>query len=104
MLWALAHKHFLRVAVSIDSSKNGEYIRNRRNVWTVPTKTFKGTHFATFPFNLIRPYIMVCCPENGVVLDPFMGDSTTALLVACECSCNYIGIELNAEYVKIAEK
>jgi len=40
---------------------------------------------------------------NGIVLDPFMGAGTTAL-VARECGCNYIGVELNPEYVKIAEK
>ena len=81
---------------------DGKFMRNRRSVWVVPTRPFKGAHFATFPPDLIRPCIMACCPENGVVLDPFIGAGTTAL-VARECGCNYIGIELNAEYVKIAE-
>jgi len=77
--------------------------RNKRSVWTVPTKGFKGAHFATFPPNLIRSCIEAGCPPDGVVLDPFMGAGTTAL-VAKELGRNYIGIELNAEYIAMAEE
>ena len=83
-------------------SIDGQFMRNKRDVWCVPTKPLKEAHFAAYPPDLIRPCIMACCPENGIVLDPFMGTGTTTL-VARECGCNYIGIELNAEYVKIAE-
>ena len=82
---------------------NGIFTRSKRDVWCVPTKPLKEAHFAAYPPDLIRPCIMAGCPENGVVLDPFMGAGTTAL-VARECGCNYIGIELNPEYIKIAEK
>ncbi|MCL2246780.1 MAG: site-specific DNA-methyltransferase, partial [Lentimicrobiaceae bacterium] len=75
--------------------------RNRRSVWTVPTKGFKGAHFATFPPDLIRTCIEAGCPPDGVVLDPFMGAGTTAV-VAKELGRNYVGIELNREYVRIA--
>jgi len=77
--------------------------RNKRSVWTVPTRAFKGAHFATFPPNLIRICIEAGCPPDGVVLDPFMGAGTTAV-VARELGRNYVGIELNADYVKIAEE
>ena len=77
--------------------------RNKRSVWTVTTKPFKDAHFAVFPEDLIEPCILAGCPEGGIVLDPFMGSGTTAV-VALKHNRNYIGIELNPEYIKIAEK
>jgi DNA modification methylase len=77
--------------------------RNKRSVWTVTTKPFREAHFATFPPDLIEPCILAGCPEGGIVLDPFMGSGTTAV-VALKHNRNYIGIELNPEYIKIAEK
>jgi DNA modification methylase len=76
---------------------------NKRSVWTVNTKPFKDAHFATFPQDLIAPCIKAGCPENGIVLDPFMGAGTTAV-VARKLNRNYIGFELNKEYVGIANK
>lgn len=77
--------------------------RNKRCVWTITTKPFKEAHFATYPEALIEPMIKAGCPVGGLVLDPFLGSGTTA--VACkELGRNYIGIELNPEYVKIAEE
>ncbi len=77
--------------------------RNKRSVWTVTTKPFKDAHFATFPEDLIVDCIKAGCPEDGLVLDPFMGAGTTAL-VSRKLNRNYIGFELNPEYIKIAEK
>ena len=77
--------------------------RNKRSVWTVTTKPFKGAHFATFPPKLIEPCILAGCPKSGVVLDPFMGSGTTGV-VSLENDRQFIGIELNPEYIKIAEK
>ena len=77
--------------------------RNKRSVWTVPTRAFKGAHFATFPPDLIRTCIAAGCPNGGVVLDPFMGAGTTAI-VAQELGRDYLGIELNSDYVKLAEE
>lgn len=76
---------------------------NKRSVWTVTTKPFKESHFATFPEDLIVDMIKAGCPENGICLDPFMGAGTTAL-VASKLNRNYIGFELNPDYIKIAEK
>lgn len=84
-------------------SIDGLPARNKRSVWTVPTKSFKEAHFATFPEELIKPCILAGCPEGGVVLDLFMGAGTTAV-VARKLNRNYIGIELNTEYIKIANK
>jgi DNA modification methylase len=76
---------------------------NKRSVWTVTTKPFSEAHFATFPEDLIVDCIKAGCPENGLVLDPFMGAGTTAL-VASKLNRNFIGFELNAEYIEIAKK
>ena len=76
---------------------------NKRSVWTVPTVGFPGAHFATFPPDLIEPMILAGCPAGGLVLDPFMGSGTTAL-VARSHGRDYIGSELNSEYVEIARE
>ena len=75
--------------------------RNKRSVWTVTTKPFSGAHFATFPEALIEPMILAGCPERGLVLDPFFGAGTTGV-VAKKLGRDYLGIELNPAYIKIA--
>ena len=82
---------------------NDDTMKNKRNVWTVTSKPFKGAHFATFPKDLIEPCIKAGCPEGGVVLDPFGGSGTTGIVSALN-NRNAVLIELNTEYVKIAEK
>ena len=77
--------------------------RNKRSVWSVTTKGFKEAHFATFPEKLIVDCIKAGCPEGGIVLDPFMGAGTTAL-VSRKLNRNYIGFEINEDYIKIAQK
>lgn len=82
----------------------GQYtVRNKRDVWTVPVRPNKETHFATYPEELIVSCIFAGCPENGVVLDPFMGSGTTGI-VARKLGRNYVGTELNPEYLKMAER
>ena len=75
---------------------NGE-TRNRRSVWTVTTKPYKGAHFATFPPDLIEPCILAGSRPDDIVLDPFMGSGTTAQ-VSIQHGRQYLGCELNAEY------
>jgi|TARA_B110000438_G_scaffold145872_1_gene140438 DNA modification methylase len=77
--------------------------RNKRSVWTVTTKPFKGAHFATFPMDLIEPCVLAGCPEGGTVLDPFGGSGTTAQ-VANGHNRDAILIELNEEYIEIAKE
>lgn len=72
-------------------------MRNRRSVWTVATRPYKGAHFATFPPDLIEPCILAGAPPGGTVIDPFMGSGTVAEV----CILNerqYLGCELNSEY------
>ena len=71
--------------------------RNRRSVWTVTTRPYKGAHFATFPPALIEPCILAGSRAGDVVLDPFMGSGTTAA-VALEHGRGYLGCELNQDY------
>ena len=75
--------------------------RNKRDVWSVSTKPFKGAHFATFPEDLITPCILAGCPEGETVLDPFSGSGTTGV-VANKHKRKYIGIELNPEYADMS--
>ncbi len=77
--------------------------RNKRSVWNVNPKPFRGAHFATFPEGLVTPMILAGCPRGGLVLDPFIGAGTTAV-AARRLGRNYLGIELNPEYIEIAER
>ena len=77
--------------------------RHPRDIWKIPTRPFPEAHFATFPEKLAYLPIHICCPANGVILDPFMGAGTVAL-VAQKSGCNWLGIELNREYCKIIKK
>ena len=79
-----------------DVAYNGEK-RNRRSVWTVATRPYKGAHFATFPPALIEPCILAGSRPGDIVLDPFMGSGTTAA-VALQHGRQYLGCELNPEY------
>jgi len=71
--------------------------RNRRSVWTVATRPYKGAHFATYPPALIEPCILATSRPGDIVLDPFMGSGTTAQ-VALQHGRQYMGCELNPEY------
>lgn len=76
--------------------------RNKRDVWSVSVKPYKGAHFATFPLALIEPCILAGAPVGGVVLDPFMGSGTTAA-VAIAHGRNYLGCELNPAYKELQD-
>lgn len=73
---------------------------NRRSVWSVPTRPFRGAHFATFPPELIEPCILAGSRIDDVVLDPFMGSGTTAQ-VALRQNRAYLGCELNRQYQEL---
>ena len=77
--------------------------RNKRTVWNINPKGFKDAHFAVYPPELIESPIDAGCPDDGVVLDPFMGSGTTAE-VAMKQGKNWVGIDLNPEYIKIADR
>jgi len=77
--------------------------RNRRSVWTVTTKPYKGAHFATFPTDLIEPCILAGSRPGDIVLDPFIGSGTTAY-VAKGLDRKYVGCELNPEYKDLQDE
>jgi len=83
-------------------SNSPEGMRNKRAVWTICVKPYKG-HCGTFPPDLVRTPILATCPVGGLVLDPFMGSGTVAE-VAIETNRHYLGIELNSNYIKLAEE
>lgn len=114
-LWAEKDKRFINgptqskrmVGSQYQCKRSGVFsadgLRNKRDVWSVKTACFKGAHFATFPPELITDCIKAGCPTGGVVLDPFMGAGTTAV-VAQNLGRNYIGFELNPAYVELANE
>lgn len=77
--------------------------RNKRSVWEVTTQGYSEAHFATFPPKLVEPCILAGCPEGGTVLDPFAGAGTTGL-VALRLGRRFLGIELNQEYINMANR
>jgi DNA modification methylase len=83
-------------------AKNYE-TRNRRSVWTVATRPYKGAHFATFPPDLIEPCILAGSRPDDIVLDPFMGSGTTAA-VAISHGRQYLGCELNPAYKELQDE
>jgi DNA modification methylase len=77
--------------------------KNKRSVWSITNKPYKGSHFATFPPDLIEPCILAGSRKGDIVLDPFMGSGTTAM-VAKQLGRYYIGCELNEDYRELIEK
>lgn len=77
--------------------------RNKRCVWQISARPYRGDHFAVYPQQLIETPIKAGCPPGGIVLDPFMGSGTTAV-AAKSLGRRFIGIELNRRYVRMAKK
>ena len=75
--------------------------RNKRTVWKISTTGYSGAHFAVFPEKLVETPIKAGCPKDGIVLDPFMGSGTVALKALKE-NINFIGIEINPDYIDMA--
>ena len=95
-----SEKYFYDWQTVREPADNGG-LRNRRSVWHVNTKPFLGAHFATFPPELIRPCILASTEPDNFVLDPFFGSGTVGI-VCQEENRQYIGIEINPEYVELA--
>ena len=106
-------KHYTRMRESSGISKDFNYqqlidsgkcpSRPKFTVWDISTTSYKGSHFAVYPPELIEIPILSTCPPNGIVIDPFMGSGTTAV-VAKNNERQYIGCELNPEYAELSEK
>jgi DNA modification methylase len=84
--------------------KKNDYTKaNKRSVWTVNTKPYKGAHFAVYPQELIEPCVLAGSREGDIVLDPFMGSGTTAA-VAIKNGRQYLGCELNSDYQALQQE
>ena len=77
--------------------------KNKRSVWSVTKKPYKGAHFATFPQELIEPCIKAGSEVGDIILDPFMGSGTTAM-VAKMLDRYYIGCELHEDYGNLIQE
>lgn len=77
--------------------------RNRRSVWSIATRSYRGAHFAVFPPKLAEPCILAGCPVGGTVLDPFAGSGTTAE-VSLRLGRKAVALELNPEYARLIEE
>jgi site-specific DNA-methyltransferase (adenine-specific) len=106
-------KHYARMRESLNIEKDFNYdelvasgncpTRPMFSVWDISTTSYKGAHFAVYPPELIERPILSTCPLDGIVIDPFMGSGTTAV-VARNNGRKYIGCELNPEYAALSEK
>ena len=72
--------------------------RNKRDVWTITPKPYRGAHYATFPSDLVEPCILAGCPEEGIILDPFVGSGTT-IMVARNNNRHGVGLDLSWKYL-----
>ena len=106
-------KHYARMReeMGIDKEFNYEELvksgkcptRPEFDTWDIPSVTYKGAHFAVYPPELIEKPILSCCPEQGIVIDPFMGSGTTGEVAKLN-NRKYIGLELNTEYAILANE
>lgn len=77
--------------------------RNRRSVLEISPHHFPEDHFATFPEDIPTICIKAGTKTGDIVFDPFMGSGTTAV-VAKRFKRRFLGIELNPDYIKMAER
>ena len=72
-------------------------------MWSVPLSKYREAHFAVFPEDLVKTCLLAGCPEGGLVLDPFLGSGTTAV-VARQLGRDYLGIDCVADYCDMARR
>lgn len=75
--------------------------RNKRTVWSIPLGKFRGAHFAVFPEKLVETCVLAGSDPGDLVCDPFAGSGTTGV-VSLKLGRQFVGIELNSEYSKMA--
>lgn len=88
------------------STADGASLRNQdgkvaTDVWRMASTGYPGAHTATFPESFVERCVKSSSPSDGVVLDPFLGSGTTAV-VASRLGRQAIGIELNQDYIDMA--
>ena len=93
-----------RTAAGLMKISEKSYARpNKRSVWEIATEGYAEAHFATFPTKLVEPCILAGSKPGDVILDPFCGSGTTGL-VAMRYQRDFVGIELNPDYARMAER
>ena len=95
-----SEQYYYNYEASKEIGLNGVH-RNRRTVWNINTQSIHEAHFATFPQKLVEPCLRISSKPCDFVLDPFFGSGTVGVVCVQE-KRNYVGIELNPEYVEIA--
>ena len=101
-LFSKSEKYYYDCDAIMEPSAEGK-LKNRRSVWNINTNGFKGAHFAVFPPELVKYCMLAGTEKGGLVLDPFFGSGTVGL-VANSLNRKYLGIELNPEYIKLADE
>jgi len=94
--------YFFDVESIKEPTIDGKSLKRKKSVWNIQTKPYKGAHFAVYPPELIEPAILAGSEEGDIILDPFMGSGTTAM-VSKSLDRNYIGCELHKEYGELID-
>ena len=102
-LFTKSEKYYFDQEAVKEATTNGNGLKNKRSVWSINTEPFPDAHFAVFPKGLVRPCILAGSKENDLILDPFYGAGTVGV-VANELGRRCVGIEINPEYIEIANK
>ena len=102
-LFSKSQNYYFDVDAIKEPTVDGKGLKRKKTVWEVKTKPYKGAHFAVYPPELIEPCIRAGSEEGDIVLDPFMGSGTTAL-VSKSLQRHYLGCELHEEYGKLIQK
>lgn len=98
-----AHQHLNDYRPNGYAEEDIPLLRNKRDVWQINSVPYKGAHFAAYPPKLVETCLLAGCPQDGIVLDPFLGSGTTAA-VTKQMGRHYIGIELNPDYCELAKQ
>mgnify|MGYP003125711175 FL=1 len=94
--------YFFDVESIKEPTIDGKSLKRKKSVWNIQTKPYKGAHFAVYPPELIEPAILAGSEEGDIILDPFMGSGTTAM-VSKSLGRHYIGCELHKEYGELID-
>lgn len=102
-LFSKSQNYYFDVDAIKEPTVDGKGLKRKKTVWEVKTKPYKGAHFAVYPPELIEPCIKSGSEEGDIVLDPFMGSGTTAL-VSKSLQRHYLGCELHEDYGRLIQK
>ena len=102
-LFSKSQNYYFDVDAIKEPTVDGKGLKRKKTVWEVKTKPYKGAHFAVYPPELIEPCIKSGSEEGDIVLDPFMGSGTTAL-VSKSLQMHYLGCELHEDYGRLIQK